>query len=201
MAPAHARRPDRPCGPRFCGSYGNVVMPGRRARHDVEDTAPRRPTASPSLCGTARTTTPHPATGEEVPDVPRDAVYDYPNARPAEWPEADFIVGNPPFVVARADAGCARRRLTGRHPCTPTLFRSPARIGLRDVLVAPAPPRPFEPMRRAVRAHHDEPLSQTQSRRVVAYHLAAEPAARARRRHSGPPVGGRRVRRGSSASR
>ena len=34
-----------------------------------------------------------------MPDVSaRTTVYDYENARPAEWPEADFIVGNPPFV-------------------------------------------------------------------------------------------------------
>ncbi|WP_460503830.1 type IIL restriction-modification enzyme MmeI, partial [Hymenobacter agri] len=28
----------------------------------------------------------------------RTPVLDYPNPQPAEWPEADFIVGNPPFV-------------------------------------------------------------------------------------------------------
>jgi len=41
----------------------------------------------------------HPATGEPVPDetalVPQ---WRYLNARPAEWPQADFIVGNPPFI-------------------------------------------------------------------------------------------------------
>ena len=41
----------------------------------------------------------HPATGQDVPDESaRTAVFDYPDARPAAWPEADFIVGNPPFV-------------------------------------------------------------------------------------------------------
>jgi hypothetical protein len=41
----------------------------------------------------------HPVTGEDVPDeaaqVPQWA---YVNPRPAEWPMADFIVGNPPFI-------------------------------------------------------------------------------------------------------
>ncbi len=38
-------------------------------------------------------------TGEEVPDeTARVPVYRYVNARKAEWPEADFIVGNPPYV-------------------------------------------------------------------------------------------------------
>lgn len=46
-----------------------------------------------------RSTKPHPVTGKEVPDesvtIP---VYDYSNPRRAEWPEADYIVGNPPFI-------------------------------------------------------------------------------------------------------
>jgi hypothetical protein len=45
------------------------------------------------------TTKPHPVTGLEVPDEEaRIPVYDYVDPKPAEWPEADFIVGNPPFV-------------------------------------------------------------------------------------------------------
>lgn len=43
----------------------------------------------------------HPVTGEEVPDSEaRVQVYDYAKPRPATWPEADFIVGNPPFIGA-----------------------------------------------------------------------------------------------------
>lgn len=41
----------------------------------------------------------HPVTGEQVPDeaaqVPQ---WRYLGARPATWPQADFIVGNPPFI-------------------------------------------------------------------------------------------------------
>jgi hypothetical protein len=41
----------------------------------------------------------HPATGDPVPDetalVPQ---WRYLNPRPAAWPQADFIVGNPPFI-------------------------------------------------------------------------------------------------------
>ena len=41
----------------------------------------------------------HPVTGEQVPDetalVPQ---WRYLNPRPAQWPQADFIVGNPPFI-------------------------------------------------------------------------------------------------------
>ncbi|WP_171189224.1 class I SAM-dependent DNA methyltransferase, partial [Alienimonas chondri] len=46
-----------------------------------------------------RTTKPHPVTGAEVPDeTARVPVYDYQNPRPADWPRADYIIGNPPFV-------------------------------------------------------------------------------------------------------
>ena len=41
----------------------------------------------------------HPATGLNVPDESKRApVYRYKNARKAEWPKADFVVGNPPFI-------------------------------------------------------------------------------------------------------
>lgn len=43
----------------------------------------------------------HPATGEMVPDPDaRIDVMDYESAKPADWPQADFIVGNPPFIGA-----------------------------------------------------------------------------------------------------
>lgn len=41
----------------------------------------------------------HPVTGEEIPDeASRIELYSYVNPRPATWPPADFIVGNPPFI-------------------------------------------------------------------------------------------------------
>jgi len=41
----------------------------------------------------------HPATGERVPDPQAQVqVWDYLKPRPAKWPQADFIVGNPPFI-------------------------------------------------------------------------------------------------------
>lgn len=45
------------------------------------------------------TTKPHPVTGKEVPDeTARTVLFDYINPRRAEWPKADYIVGNPPFI-------------------------------------------------------------------------------------------------------
>lgn len=41
----------------------------------------------------------HPVTGELVPDPKAKLEYmEYVNPRPAEWPKADFIVGNPPYI-------------------------------------------------------------------------------------------------------
>ncbi|MDP2793310.1 MAG: hypothetical protein Q8O25_04380, partial [Sulfurisoma sp.] len=48
---------------------------------------------------------PHPVTGEQVPDeAARVPLWRYANPRQAIWPEAEFIVGNPPFI------GTARMR-------------------------------------------------------------------------------------------
>ncbi|WP_373540744.1 class I SAM-dependent DNA methyltransferase [Chamaesiphon sp.] len=41
----------------------------------------------------------HPVTGEDVPDpLDRVIIYKYLNPRAAEWPKADYIVSNPPFI-------------------------------------------------------------------------------------------------------
>ncbi len=41
----------------------------------------------------------HPVTGEEVPDrEDQTVIYRYLNARAAEWPKADYVVSNPPFI-------------------------------------------------------------------------------------------------------
>ncbi|MFM2062239.1 MAG: hypothetical protein RLZZ507_1909 [Cyanobacteriota bacterium] len=41
----------------------------------------------------------HPVTGEDVPDASDQIpIYRYLNPRPAKWPDADYIVSNPPFI-------------------------------------------------------------------------------------------------------
>ena len=41
----------------------------------------------------------HPTTGQEMPDeTATRPVYEYVDAKRSKWPEADFIVGNPPFI-------------------------------------------------------------------------------------------------------
>ena len=49
-----------------------------------------------------RTMKRHPVTGEDVPDESaRVPAMEYKNPRPAKWPKADFIIGNPPFIGTR----------------------------------------------------------------------------------------------------
>ncbi|HEX7711743.1 MAG TPA: DNA methyltransferase [Sphingomonadaceae bacterium] len=44
----------------------------------------------------------HPITGEEVPDEnARRETYRYAKPRRADWPEVEFIVGNPPFIAGK----------------------------------------------------------------------------------------------------
>ena len=48
-----------------------------------------------------RSTKPHPVTGERVPDEAAQIPLErYTHPRPATWPQADYIVGNPPFIGA-----------------------------------------------------------------------------------------------------
>lgn len=49
-----------------------------------------------------RTYRKHPVTGEDVPDdTARVPLERYVNPRKAEWPQADFVVGNPPFIGSK----------------------------------------------------------------------------------------------------
>ncbi len=57
----------------------------------VHDPGKDRPDPTPRI--------PHPVTGKPVPDPEARLRYmEYRGAHPAEWPQADFIVGNPPYM-------------------------------------------------------------------------------------------------------
>ena len=171
----HLRTHDGPSGlaDPVLRAYGNVE--NRDAVLAYSAKSPRLgDDGEPVTTWDGRTTTPHPATGEEVPDTTaRTTVYDYQDARPADWPAADFIIGNPPFV------GSKRMR---------DVLGDGYAQALRDAY--PALPHGSDYVMywwhraaEAVRTGHAErfgfittnSISQTQSRRVVAYHLAADP--------------------------
>lgn len=68
-----------------------------------DEKIPRRDPATGEILTiwNGHTTKPHPVTGNEVPDeTARTTLFDYKNPRRADWPQADYIVGNPPFIGA-----------------------------------------------------------------------------------------------------
>ena len=74
----------------------------RDAVLDYTSTSPRMDGEAPVTRWNGITTKTHPVTGEEVPDeTARVQVLDYAKPRAAKWPEAEFIVGNPPFIGLR----------------------------------------------------------------------------------------------------
>ncbi|WP_082455741.1 class I SAM-dependent DNA methyltransferase [Hymenobacter sp. AT01-02] len=77
--------------------YQNIRQQDAALQHDPP--VPRLDAHGQPITRWDGTTKLHPATGQPMPDeTARTPVLDYPNPRPAEWPQADFIVGNPPFI-------------------------------------------------------------------------------------------------------
>jgi len=77
--------------------YQNISQQDAALQHDVP--VPRLDASGQPVTRWDGTTHLHPTTGQLVPDeTARALVYDYPNPKPAEWPKADFIIGNPPFL-------------------------------------------------------------------------------------------------------
>ncbi|WP_299820204.1 DNA methyltransferase [uncultured Pontibacter sp.] len=85
--------------------YGNIKQ--QDAVLSYTDRKPRLDAnGQPVTRWDGHSTKPHPVTGQEVPDeTARTIVYDYLDPKPATWPEADFIVGNPPFIGDKAMRG------------------------------------------------------------------------------------------------
>lgn len=79
--------------------YKNIECRDAVLAYDGEPELVRDENGKPVTRWDGETMKTNPVTGEEVPDETKYVfVYTYKNPRKAEWPEADFIVGNPPFV-------------------------------------------------------------------------------------------------------
>ena len=78
--------------------YKNIVC--RDAVLAYDDVKPRLgDDGKPLTVWDMRTYKVSPVTGKEIPDEEaRLPVLDYVNPRPADWPEADYVVSNPPFI-------------------------------------------------------------------------------------------------------
>ena len=122
----------------------------------------------------------HPITGEEVPDPDATVpLYAYVNPRPAVWPEAEFIVGNPPFIGGkdmRQELGdgyaeaCwkARPHLPGGADFVMHFWDEAAhRLTRKGTAKQPNPLRRFGFIT-------TNSITQTFSRRVIERHMAAK---------------------------
>jgi hypothetical protein len=79
-------------------AYGNIECRDALLEYDTKELV-RDESGKPVTRWDGVTTKKHPVTGEDVPDdSARVAVERYVNPRKAEWPQADFVVGNPPFI-------------------------------------------------------------------------------------------------------
>ncbi|MCE9631002.1 MAG: class I SAM-dependent DNA methyltransferase, partial [Planctomycetia bacterium] len=79
-------------------AYGNIECRDALLEYDKKELV-RDEHGKPVTRWDGVTTKKHPVTGEDVPDdTARVAVDRYVNPRKAEWPQADFVVGNPPFI-------------------------------------------------------------------------------------------------------
>ena len=79
--------------------YKNIECRDAVLAYDREELVTDPKTGKPVTRWDGRTYKTSPVTGEDVPDeTAQMPLYRYVNPRKAEWPEADFVVGNPPFI-------------------------------------------------------------------------------------------------------
>ena len=79
-------------------AYGTIREQDAILAYDKRDLA-RDEIGKPITIWDGITKKDHPVTGAKVPDESaRKETYTYTNPKPAVWPEAEFVVGNPPFI-------------------------------------------------------------------------------------------------------
>lgn len=79
-------------------AYGTIVEQDAILAYDKQELL-RGEDGKPMTRWDGETMKLHPITGEEIPDPDATMpLYRYENPRRADWPETEFIVGNPPFI-------------------------------------------------------------------------------------------------------
>jgi hypothetical protein len=79
--------------------YKNIEWRDAVLAYDREELVTDPKTAKPVTRWDGETYKPSPVTGEPIPDESaRIPLYRYVNPRRADWPEADFVLGNPPYI-------------------------------------------------------------------------------------------------------
>jgi len=160
-------------------AYGTIRQQDAILAHDGEELV-RDERGAPVTRWDGVTKMRHPITGELVPDPQaRIELYSYSNPRPAEWPEVEFIVGNPPFIGGkdmRAELGDgyaeavwkARPKVPGGADFVMHFWDAAAERLLRKSGKASA-----NPLRRFGFITTNS-ITQTFSRRVIERHMAAK---------------------------
>src|ERR1035438_1465041 len=89
--------------------FKNIECRDAVLAYDGEPEPARDEAGNPVTVWDRKSTKKDAVTGRDVPDeTKRVTLLTYKNARPAEWPAADYVVGNPPFLGAtwlRAEFG------------------------------------------------------------------------------------------------
>jgi hypothetical protein len=112
----------------------------------------------------------HPVTGLDVPDdSARVPVEKYVNPRAAEWPAADFVIGNPPFI------GNKRMRIALGDGYVETLRKSWPKVPETADLVMYWWEHAAELTRAGKLRRTTNSLRQTFNRKVIERHLAEKP--------------------------
>lgn len=80
-------------------AFKNIECRDALLDYDSKELVLDEATGKPLSRWDGRTMKKHPVTGEDVPDdSARVPIYRYVNAKKATWPQAEFVVGNPPFI-------------------------------------------------------------------------------------------------------
>ena len=104
--------------------FKNIECRDAVLAYDGEPEPARDGAGNPVTVWDRKSTKRDPVTGRDVPDeTKRVALLTYKNARPADWPAADYVVGNPPFLGAtwlRAEFGDGyAESLRATYPAVP----------------------------------------------------------------------------------
>jgi len=82
-------------------AYGNIEVADALLTYELLPPI-QLPNGQPKTRWDGETKAIHPITGKRVPDLSAQVLVNrYVNPRPRRWPQADFIVGNPPFIGIR----------------------------------------------------------------------------------------------------
>lgn len=166
-------------------AYGTITHQDAILAYDKQELL-RNEDGTPMTRWDGETMKLHPITGEQIPDPDAQVeLYTYENPRRADWPEVEFIVGNPPFIGGkdmRAELGdgyaeAAWKARSGKKGGVPGgadfVMHFWDEAATRLLAKPPAKSKGENPLRRFGFITTNS-ITQTFSRRVVEKHMNAK---------------------------